>query len=401
MIYVLNKETNPFDYDWENLSNIFQYVNLEYIVKNFLFSKEVVIINNIEKDSILTIDQIDNIIKNNLTKTKIFLCNLHVAGSDFSLILHSKTFAEKYKEIFFIFYYEETNLVLNSEFLETIPENVIYINNTFGIKNRNVNKIFPYYFINSYLQKYYKSMWSIFNGNAGLRKVKKYNFFNGVHKPHRFVGYDLIRKNNLLDEGFFSYLDYPKNLKNNLHITAMANWYKMEYEEFKIFLDEFEIPYLNDCYDKNPSQPGNFYAPFLHPPIYSWQSYVCITSETNYYESGDVVSLSEKSFKPFAGFNIPLIYGQPHLVDYLRDRGFDMFDDLFDNTPVTGRTNMIEQLDKNLRVIKNMSIEDFHWYYNENFHRIGNNFDRLLQMKEIDFDNINELINNYFTEKDK
>ena len=398
MIYVLNKETNPFDYDWKDL---FQYVNLEYIVKNFLFTKEKTITNNIDEDITLSIDEIDNIIKSNLSDIKIFLCKLDVCTSKFSLALHAKTFAEKYKEVFFIFYYEETEVTLTSEFLETIPENLIYINNSFGINNKNINKIFPYYFINSYLQKYYKSMYLIFNGNAGLRKVKKYTFFNGVHKPHRFVGYDLIRKNNLLDEGFFSYLDYPKYLENNLHIAEMANWYKMEYEEFKIFLDEFEIPYLNDDYDKNLTQPGNFGTPFLHPPIYSWQSYVCITSETNYYESGDIISLSEKSFKPFAGFNIPLIYGQPYLVDYLRDQGFDMFDDLFDNTPVMGRVNMIDQLNRNLRVIKNMSMEDFHYYYTENYVRIRDNFDRLMETKEMDFNNINGLINNYFIENCK
>jgi hypothetical protein len=399
MIYVLTKETNPLDPKWENLSNIFQYVNLEYVVQDFLFTDQKTIINKIEKNSTLTIDEIDNIIKDNLIETKIFICNLHVSDNSYSLAIHSKIFAEKYKEIFFIFYYEETDVLLYSNFLENVPDNIIYIVNSFGINNKNINKIFPYYFVNSYLQKYYKSMWAIFNGNEGLRKVKKYNFFNGVHKPHRFVAYDLIKQNELLDEGFFSYLDYPKYLQNDLHIKSLSNWYEMNYDEFKLFLNDFEIPYLNDCYDKNPSQPGNFYAPFLHPPIYSWQSYVCITSETNYFESGDVVSLSEKSFKPFAGFNIPLIYGQPYLVEYLRSRGFDMFDDLFDNTPVFGKHDMINQLNRNLSVIKNMSMEDFHWYYLENFRRIEHNFNRLLEMKGMDFYNINNIMNNYFDEK--
>ncbi len=123
---------------------------------------------------------------------------------------------------------------------------------------------------------------------------------------------------------------------------------------------------------------------FLSPIYYGEQYIVRI-------ESANIVSLSEKSFKAFSGFNIPLIYGQPNIVDYLRDLGFDMFDDLFDNTPTNNKADTLAKLDKNLQVIKNMSLEELHNFYVNNYGRIKHNFYHLTKrMKNSHFDTIKQ-----------
>ena len=200
----------------------------------------------------------------------------------------------------------------------------------------------------------------------------------------------------MLDDGFFSYLDYTKFLKNDQHKETTANWLDITIEELETRLSNLEVPYLLETYEPK-NQPGVFAAPFLIPFIYSWQSYISITSETNYIERTNVVSLSEKSFKAFAGFNIPLIYGQPNLVEYLKKLGFDMFDDLFDNTVVNSKAETLSKLDRNLQVIKNMSLEELHNFYVKNYNRVQNNFYNLIyKIKDRHFNQIQQNVNEIF-----
>jgi hypothetical protein len=105
--------------------------------------------------------------------------------------------------------------------------------------------------------------------------------------------------------------------------------------------------------------------------------------------------LSEKSFKPFFGFNIPLIVGQPTGLKYLKDLGFDLFEDLFDISPKNTKVEIFQQFDKNLKVIKNMSKLELHNFYVENIQRIEHNFNLLtFRLKEKDIENINNFLKN-------
>lgn len=393
MIYVLEKKTWHFDSSWSNHKDPFQYIDLEYFIKEFLFKDQPLTHHLLEQDEKVPVATIDKILSEN-SDIKVFACNLECFQNTKQLLMYDEFISKKYPNVFFIFFYHELDVILDNNIPTNGQANVIYIVNSFAINNpHHVSRVFPYYLVNSYLQKNYGIMMSLYTPNANLRKFKKYNFLNGVHKPHRFMAYDLIKKNDLLDDGFFSYLDYPHHLQDYDYKKQTSDWLGIGLEEFEDYLTNFKIPYLLETYEP-VDQPGIFPTPFINPQIYSWQSYVSITSETYSIINSDIVSLSEKSFKAFAGFNIPLIYGQTHLYDYLRDFGFDMFDDFFDNSKVLTKEEMITQLDNNLKKLKNISMKELHEFYVKSSDRIFHNFETLTnRMKDRHYEEIHKHVN--------
>lgn len=391
MIYVLDRKTWKFDPSWSVPDNPFQYIDLEYFITKFLFINEPTTVNVVDEDTRVSLEFVDKLLTEN-KNIKVFACNLDAFEDKRLLLSYDEDICKKYPNVFFIFFYHELDftILLNNQIRQL--NNIVYVLNSFNTNDMMLanDKVFPYYIINSYLQKNYNLLSQLYQSQHSLRKCKKYNFLNGIHKPHRYAAYRLIKKHDLLDEGFFSYLDYPGFLEHKEHRKETAEWLDISLEEFENELKTMQIPYFLETYEPT-SQPGLFVTPFLIPPIYSWHSYISITSETNYIENSNIVSLSEKSFKAFAGFNIPLIYGQPNIVDYLRDLGFDMFDDLFDNTTVNSKAKTLDKLDRNLQVIKNMSLEELHNFYTNNYHRIKNNFYHLKnRMKELHFSKIKQ-----------
>jgi hypothetical protein len=235
-------------------------------------------------------------------------------------------------------------------------------------------------------------MLKLFNLTSTLRRFKKYNFFNGIHKPHRLKCYEIVKNNDLIDEGFFSYIDYEGFTTNEQHYSEFIDFFGFKNkEEYLEYIKNFQIPYLCDSDVVTP----NIFASFTLSPQYALQSYILITTETNFlegYERDDIIT-SEKAFKAFNSFNIPLIFGQPRLVAYLKDMGFDMFDDLFDTEEKFSREDMFEQFEKNIKTIKNISLEDLRKYYNANINRIKSNFFVLSNIqKQKDIDKFNTFI---------
>lgn len=391
MIYVLDIEGWPFDPTWPNNKEPFQYITLEYFIKNFAFTDQQIHMHTIQNgNNKVSVDVVDAILSEN-KDIKIFVCNLDAFKDKQQLLMYDEKLCKQYPDVFFIFFYHELDVTFLVDPKSKDIRNIMYVLNSFSTNDfEELNrKIFPYYIINSYLQKNYEMMYRMYHPNHDLRKIKKYNFLNGIHKPHRLAAYELIKKHNLLEDGFFSYLDYTNFLNDKNYKQQTADWLNMDLEKFDTYITDFKVPYLLETYETK-EQPGIFAAPFLIPPIYSWQSYISITSETNYIEKSNIVSMSEKSFKAFSGFNIPLVYGQPSLVEYLRHQGFDMFDDLFDNRITTSKEETLLKLDKNLQVIKNMSLEELHNFYVKNYHRIQNNFYNLVyKLKDKHLNQIN------------
>jgi hypothetical protein len=225
-----------------------------------------------------------------------------------------------------------------------------------------------------------------------LVREKKYNFFNGIHKPHRLKCYEIIKKNNMLSDGYFSYVDFACFKNDESQYQQFMDFLEIESTtSYLDYLKQFQIPYLCDTTEVDP----NVFVAFAIPPQYSLQSYVSITTETYFFENQNAknVNFSEKSLKAFYGFNIPLILGQPTSIRYLKDLGFDMFEDLFDLTPKYTRKEIFEQFDNNVKIIKNMSKNDLHDYYVKNTNRISNNFEVLTsRMVEYDLYNLNNFL---------
>jgi len=292
--------------------------------------------------------------------------------------------SDKFPNTLFVFFDHETHNFTSR--LESSNNCILITNSVECYEITKNNNVYNYYFLNSGLQGEYNNFMSeLFNNTYFIKRFKKYNFFNGVHKPHRLACYELMKKNDLIDEGYFSYMDYTRSLGTSDEKHEVMNFFGFSEDEYTNYISQFEIPYLCDTNEPDP----NVYKAFLVPPQLSLTSYFYITTETRFI-TRDAVSTSEKSYKGFLGFNIPLIFGQRRLNEYLRDMNFDMFDDFFDNTLCSNDREMYEQLHRNLKKIKQMSLEDIHSFYLNNFRRIENNFTSMIHSANSQLQDIRE-----------
>jgi hypothetical protein len=71
--------------------------------------------------------------------------------------------------------------------------------------------------------------------------------------------------------------------------------------------------------------------------IATWQnSYLNVVTETTF--NNDDFFISEKTWKPVIGLRPFFVYGQPKLRQYLKDQGFDTFEDIIDYASLAGET---------------------------------------------------------------
>lgn len=404
MIHILDNKTATFDYNPEIL---LQYVDLPRIFQKFI-SETDYIKSKLEKDGSVFYQQVSDDKKFTLESfyqyldsnknTEILFCNIDIfEDCYFTPNVFFNKISKKYSDIKFIVSCDETYFKYTRQ--EYKHENVFYIIN--GISNPysfvdnldEISNLTSYYILNDYLQENYNNfIKSLFYSSHTLVRDKKYNFYNGVHKPHRLKCYELIKKHYLIDDGYFSYADFASLSKDSEYDNEFMEFLEIKSkEEYEKYLSNFEIPLL---YDTEKSDPNVFVA-FANPPQTSLQSYISITTETFFSDEqvGKDLIFSEKSFKPFFGFNIPLIIGQPTGLRYLKDLGFDLFEDLFDVKPVYNKNQIFEQLDKNLEKIKKMSKLEIHRFYMNNLDRISHNFELLTErLKEKDIENLNNFL---------
>jgi len=405
MIHILDYKSATFDFNPEIL---LQYVDLPRIFQKFVSETDYVK-EKLKKDGLInyqqvsyenkfTVNKLSEYIEKNSDISLLF-CNIDIF-EEFEITPNYffTNISKKYPHIKFIVSSDETFFKFTKT--EYKQDNVFYILNALSSPYSFVDDVnaitnfSSYYIMNDYLQEdYCKFIKGLSLTSNRIVKDKKYNFYNGVHKPHRLKCYELIKNNDLLDEGYFSYADFAYLSKEKEYNQEFMEFFNMKSEkEYEDYLSTFQIPLF---YDTEKSDPNIFVA-FAIPPQTSFQSYISITTETHFYCEGtpnDMI-LSEKAFKPFYGMTIPLIIGQPIGLKYLKDLGFDLFEDFFDVKPTYTKKDTFEQLDKNLKKIKSLSKEEIHDFYFKNYHRVQNNFDVLTErLKERDIENLNNFLN--------
>jgi hypothetical protein len=405
MIHILDYKSATFDYNpdillqYVDVTRIFQKVISETpFIQEKLEKNGSVIYKRIEDYDRFTLPKFYEYIENN-NDIEIVVCNIDIFENwQLDTNQFFDKISKKYPNIKFIVSSDETFFKYSEQ--ESNHFNVFYILN--GIINPysfidNTDWIRNYcnfYITNNYLQEdYINFLKKIFYLTNDMVRDKKYNFYNGVHKPHRLKCYELIKNNNLLEEGYFSYSDFAELSKDKSYIYDYMNFLDIKsLEEYNDYISKFEIPYYYDTKDSDP----NVFVAFSNPPQTALQSYISITTETSFYsdEESNNFIFSEKAYKGFFGFNIPLIIGQPTGIRYLKDLGFDLFEDLFDVSPKYTKSEIFEQANKNFSIIKSMSKSEIYDYYVNNMHRVFQNYDLLTnQLKQRDIDKLEGFLN--------
>tara|TARA_R110002020_G_scaffold193910_3_gene394477 strand:- start:77 stop:1090 length:1014 start_codon:yes stop_codon:yes gene_type:complete len=162
---------------------------------------------------------------------------------------------------------------------------------------------------------------------------------NRKGKDHRIKFVSFLRQNGLFDRGYVSVGWENKFIENNeetylLDITPVAPTEKSNYD-IPAHKDFSLLEYYSDVFCEVVTESG------CHPIVHDDPELTRRLTPYGYFDS-------EKAWRPFLMCVIPMIIIYPSYDDYMRDAGFDMFDDVIDTS-----FYKIEDLDEKNRIIKN------------------------------------------------
>ena len=231
-------------------------------------------------------------------------------------------------------------------------------------------------------------------GECSLITEKKGKFFmcfNKGPKRHRYALLCLLKKNNLLEDINWSLIpDYNPNAENEFY-SHIFNPQEIESikEEIKYFLNigikknDYEID--ANWIDGEGNFVKNILPEWMLVPtlcVNHENSYINITTESQYLDENKVIHITEKSFKPFYYFQFPLILATHNHIKKMKELyDYDFFDDIinheYDNEP-----NFKKRLYMFVEEIKrlNQNKEQIKEFYRNNQQRFIDNKNKVLNM---------------------
>ena len=219
---------------------------------------------------------------------------------------------------------------------------------------------------------------------------------NKSSKPHRYATLALLHKRGLIDDVNWSLvtgqirppedyvwlnealpIDVVNSCENEIKKLFSIKVKESDYEVNKrYFSEDGEI-----IFDKNEfpdlGEPAMESGGLLIPEdSFSYMnSYVNIVTESQFRDDFNVIHISEKSFRPFAYYNLPLIVATQNHIKYMKDKyGFDFYDDLINHDYDSEKSigSRITMLIDEVTRLKN-NKEDVVKFYKQNTHRLINN----------------------------
>jgi len=204
---------------------------------------------------------------------------------------------------------------------------------------------------------------------------------NRVSKEHRLVLLSYLKRSGLIKDVDWSFLNPYHEIVESI-IDENDKTLMLEYEE--------EINYFKKIHNQTSKFENlrNWHIDTTHNPIGKKQilpdtylnSYINVITEAVF--GSPEVHISEKSFRPFYFYQLPLFVASYQHVEYMRVMyGFDFFDDLIDHSydlepNNTKRMEMLFAEIKRLHENKGEVIE----FYKKNKERIVANYELLLSL---------------------
>jgi len=223
--------------------------------------------------------------------------------------------------------------------------------------------------------------------NTNFNENKEGKFFlchNRSPKPHRYCILTLLKNENILedvnwslvpshtgyDEHFFSQIfnkedivKYHEEIKYFLSIEIKKSDYEIEENWFKPNTPEINVEGL-PLWMRIPEKQKTFE-----------NSYINIVTESSYVDSEFIVHITEKSFRPFYYYQLPIFVASHHHIKHLKEiYGFDMFEDIIDHS----YDNIVDQRDRLFKITEeikrlNENKESIKEFYKNNYNRFEKN----------------------------
>lgn len=223
---------------------------------------------------------------------------------------------------------------------------------------------------------------------------KKGKFFlchNKSPKPHRYCTLVLLKNENIIDDVNWSLVPGFKLNTNMVGLGCLFNRDELKkYNDDIEFFKSIEVKKSDYESEEKWFSPNSFEINVEGLP--HWMripektetlenSYVNIVTESFFINSESVVHITEKSFRPFYFYQLPIFVASHQHVKYLKEMyGFDMFEDVINHSyddVIDHRNRLIEVMKEIKRLNENKEkIKEFY----------KNNYDRFEKNKKIIFD---------------
>lgn len=214
---------------------------------------------------------------------------------------------------------------------------------------------------------------------------KKGKFFlchNRTPKPHRYSMLVLLQSENILDNVNWSLVSqcYNKEIFSGLFTKEEVE----KYEEHIQFFTSIDIKKSDYESGENWFRPNSDEINTEGLPIWMRiperaetfeNSYVNIVTESSYLDSESIVHITEKSFRPFYFYQLPIFVASHHHVKHLKEiYGFDMFEDIINHS----YDDLVNHRDRFFEIFKeikrlNENKEGIKEFYKKNYKRFEKN----------------------------
>ena len=228
--------------------------------------------------------------------------------------------------------------------------------------------------------------------DLSFERRRKFLFLtkNKILKPHRILVLAFLKKHNLLNISNYSSLVRESNYKIGSPDKIRHLFDENILDEFKEEISDIleggvvETKYEEGTFNVNYDEKNNLYINYAGEHDYRdyQSSYINITTESNFNFSkvmagnaGRFLHISEKSLKPFAMFQLPIIVGVPHHIKYMRELyNLDMFDDFIDHSYDNEIDDVIRMTKLHNEILRLSSLRnELHSYFKDNESRFIKN----------------------------
>jgi hypothetical protein len=127
------------------------------------------------------------------------------------------------------------------------------------------------------------------------------------------------------------------------------------------------------------------------PDFYWDDAYVHLVTETCVSDAVYTDFYTEKTMKVFDNFQIPLIMGSPRYNEFLRNKGYHMFDDLIDYgyDSIEDYREYFAAYCREVKKISQMPLANLHDYYHRNRDALEHNRELLHKHYLANYENFN------------
>lgn len=258
---------------------------------------------------------------------------------------------------------------------------------------------FREFYYNGILDWYIQKSSDINYKPKDINKTKHFMFLNRRPREHRIKMLHFLTKYNLLDKGFISYNINKEKPVKSFQRLSFLNPEEREFAQNQppIYLDINQQLETEEFVTKEHEAPKRYWE----------QSFMSIIGETSCYShklAKDAYFLypTEKIWRCYDNLHPFLLLAQPYTLKYLRDNGFDVFDDIFDNTydEVVNTDARIAFVEKEVYKICSLSTNQLNGMYRQIYPRLEYNKRHLYEFYKKEQKRIHRELNNYIKGND-